>query len=113
VLAKALDTATEKLLENNKSPSRKTGEPDNRASHYYLAMYWAEALADQSEDVALNKRFAPLAKALSDNEDKIIAELVDIQGQAVDMGGYYHPDSDKLDAAMCPSATLNALLASA
>ena len=109
ILAKALDTATEKLLENNKSPSRKTGEPDNRASHYYLATYWAEALAD-SDDAALKKQFAPLAKALADNEEKIISELVDIQGESVDMGGYYHPDRTKLDAAMRPSATLNKIL---
>jgi len=110
VLAKALDAATEKLLENNKSPSRKTGEPDNRASHYYLATYWAEALAQQSDDAGLKSRFEPLAKALLDNEEKIVSELVDIQGVAVDMGGYYYPDSDKLDAAMRPSATLNKIL---
>ena len=113
VLAKALDAATEKLLENNKSPSRKTGEPDNRASHYYLAAYWAEALAQQSDDAGLKSRFEPLAKELLANEDKILSELVDIQGVTVDMGGYYHPDSDKLDAAMRPSATLNAILAKA
>ena len=113
VLAKALDAATEKLLENNKSPSRKTGEPDNRASHYYLAAYWAEALAQQSDDAGLKTRFEPLAKELLANEDKILSELVDIQGVTVDMGGYYHPDSDKLDAAMRPSATLNAILAKA
>jgi isocitrate dehydrogenase len=113
VLAKALDDATGKLLENNKSPSRKTGEPDNRASHYYLAMYWAEALAEQSEDAALKERFAPLAKALNENHDKILSELVEIQGQPVDMGGYYHPDAAKLDEAMRPSATLNAILESA
>jgi len=113
VLAKALDAATEKLLENNKSPSRKTGEPDNRASHYYLAAYWAEALAQQSDDAELKSRFAPLAEALFANEDKIISELVDIQGSPVDMGGYYFPDSDKLDAAMRPSATLNDILSKA
>ncbi len=113
LLAAALDSATEKLLANNKSPSRKTGEPDNRASHYYLATYWAEALAEQSEDAVLKERFAPMAKALNDNHDKIISELVTIQGAAVDMGGYYHPDSDKLDAAMRPSETLNKILANA
>lgn len=110
VLAKALDAATGKLLENNKSPSRKTHEPDNRASHYYLGMYWAEALAAQDIDAELKKEFAPLAKALADNEDKIIQELVEIQGVAVDMGGYYHPDVQKVEAAMCPSATLNGIL---
>ena len=110
VLADALDAATEKLLENNKSPSRKTGEPDNRASHYYLGMYWAEALAAQDKDAALKEQFAPLAKALAANEDQIIKELVDIQGDPVDIGGYYHPDVKKADAAMRPSATLNGIL---
>jgi len=110
VLADALDAATAKLLENNKSPSRKTGEPDNRASHYYLGMYWAEALAAQDQDQALKEEFAPLAKALAENEEQIISELVDIQGDPVDIGGYYHPDPAKADAAMRPSATLNAIL---
>ncbi len=113
VLAQALDDATGKLLENNKSPSRKTGEPDNRASHFYLAMYWAEALAAQDEDPGLKERFTPLAKALNENHDKILSELVDIQGEPVDIGGYYHPDPAKADAAMRPSATLNAILESA
>ena len=111
VLADALDAATGKLLENNKSPSRRTGEPDNRASHYYLGMYWAEALAAQDEDPALKEQFASLAKALHDNEEQIIRELVEIQGGPVDIGGYYHPDVDKADAAMRPSKTLNAILA--
>jgi len=111
VLADALDAATGKLLENNKSPSRKTGEPDNRASHYYLGMYWAEALAAQDEDPALREQFAPLARALADNEEQIIRELVEIQGDPVDIGGYYHPDWDKADAAMRPSPTLNGILA--
>jgi len=113
LIANALDIATEKLLANNKSPSRKTGEPDNRASHYYLATYWAEALAGQDKDAGLKAKFAPMAKALNDNHDKILSELVTIQGNPVDMGGYYHPDSDKLDAAMRPSATLNEILANA
>jgi isocitrate dehydrogenase len=111
VLADALDAATGKLLENNKSPSRKTGEPDNRASHYYLGMYWADALAAQDEDAALKEQFAPLAKALAENEEQIIRELVEIQGDPVDIGGYYHPDWDKADAAMRPSKTLNDILA--
>lgn len=111
VLAKALDAATGKLLENNKSPSRKTHEPDNRASHYYLGMYWAEALAAQDEDAELKREFGALAKALAENEEKIIQELVEIQGVAVDMGGYYHPDAEKVAAAMCPSKTLNGILA--
>ncbi len=110
VLADALDAATAKLLDNNKSPSRKTGEPDNRASHYYLGMYWAEALAAQDDDAALKAEFAPLAKALADNETQIIKELVDIQGGPVDIGGYYRPDPAKADAEMRPSATLNAIL---
>ncbi len=111
VLADALDAATGKLLENNKSPSRKTHEPDNRASHYYLGMYWAEALAAQNEDPELKAQFAPLARALADNEAQILRELVDIQGGPVDMGGYYHPDVEKVTTAMCPSRTLNEILA--
>jgi len=110
VLADALDAATAKLLENNKSPSRKTHEPDNRASHYYLGMYWAEALAAQTEDAELQAEFAPLAQALADNETQIIQELVEIQGEPVDIGGYYHPDTAKADAAMRPSKTLNEIL---
>ncbi|MEM8767238.1 MAG: NADP-dependent isocitrate dehydrogenase [Pseudomonadota bacterium] len=111
VLATALDAAVSKLLENNKSPSRRTGEPDNRASHYYLGMYWAEALAEQNDDPELKAEFAPLAKALAEKEEQIISELVDIQGGPVDIGGYYHPDVAKADAAMRPSETLNAILA--
>jgi isocitrate dehydrogenase len=109
ILAVTLDQATGKLLENNKSPSRKTGELDNRGSHFYLAMYWAEAVAAQSEDTELQAAFAGLAKSLAENEDKIVAELNDIQGGKVDIGGYYHPDSAKIEKAMRPSATLNAL----
>lgn len=112
VLATALDTATGKLLENNKSPSRKTHEPDNRASHYYLGMYWAEALANQDDDAELKAEFAPLAKALAENEEQIIKELVEIQGEPVDIGGYYHPDVEKAATAMRPSKTLNAILSS-
>ena len=111
VLAKALDDATAKLLEENKSPSRKTHEPDNRASHYYLGMYWAEALANQDDDEALKSEFAPLAQALAENEEQIIKELVEIQGGPVDIGGYYHPDPDKADQEMRPSETLNRILA--
>lgn len=110
VLADALDAATEKLLLDNKSPSRKTGEIDNRGSHFYLAMYWAEALAQQSEDADLRERFTALAKAMAENEDKIMQELIEIQGGPVDIGGYYHPDFGKTSAAMRPSATLNAVL---
>ena len=111
VLAKALDDATAKLLEENKSPSRKTHEPDNRASHYYLGMYWAEALASQDDDAALKSEFAPLAQALAENEDQIIKELVEIQGGPVDIGGYYHPDPAKAGQEMRPSETLNRILA--
>jgi isocitrate dehydrogenase len=111
LLGNALDTATGKLLENNKSPSRKVGELDNRGSHFYLAMYWAEALANQTENAELAAKFAPLAKALSDNEDKIVNELGSAQGQPADIGGYYHPDMAKVDKVMRPSNTLNEALA--
>jgi len=111
VLADALDEANGKILDNNKSPARKIGQLDNRGSHFYLALYWAQALAAQSKDVELQTRFAPLAKALADNEEKINAELIAAQGKPVDMGGYYHPDFAKTSAAMRPSATLNAALA--
>ncbi|VAX11815.1 Isocitrate dehydrogenase [NADP]; Monomeric isocitrate dehydrogenase [NADP] [hydrothermal vent metagenome] len=110
VLATALDQATGKLLDNNKSPSRKCGELDNRGSHFYLAMYWAEALAAQSDDAALQAQFAPLAKALADNEQKIIDEMNTVQGQPVDLGGYFQPDVAKTTAVMRPSATFNATL---
>ena len=110
LLARALDEATGKHLELNKSPSRKTGEPDNRASHYYLALYWAEALATQDEDAELAARFAPLAKSLADSESAILAELVDCQGGPVELKGYYRPDAEAADAAMRPSATLNAIV---
>lgn len=112
LMAKALDAATGQLLENNKSPSRKVGELDNRGSHFYLAMYWAQYLAEQTENADLAARFAPLAKALTENEAQIVQELADAQGQAADLGGYYHPDMAKVDAVMRPSKTLNDALAS-
>ncbi|MFN3564255.1 MAG: NADP-dependent isocitrate dehydrogenase, partial [Moraxella osloensis] len=112
LLAKTLDLATGKLLDNDKSPSRRTGELDNRGSHYYLAKYWAEELANQEEDSELKTKFAPLAQALSENEDKIVAELNEVQGQRVDIGGYYKPDQQKLSQVMRPSATFNQALAS-
>ncbi len=112
LMAKALDAATGQLLENNKSPSRKVGELDNRGSHFYLAMYWAQYLAEQTEDTDLAKRFTPLAKALTENEDKIVTELAEAQGKPADLGGYYHPDMAKVDAVMRPSKTLNDILAS-
>jgi isocitrate dehydrogenase len=111
LLAKTLDEATGKLLDNNKSPSSRTGELDNRGSHFYLALYWAQALAAQSDDAELQAHFAPLAKALAENEAKIVDELKAVQGKEVDIGGYYYPDPVKTDAAMRPSATLNAALA--
>ncbi|MEN8215783.1 MAG: NADP-dependent isocitrate dehydrogenase [Pseudomonadota bacterium] len=112
VLSSTLDKATGKFLDENKSPSRKVNEQDNRGSHFYLAMYWAQALAEQTKDAELKARFAPLALHLADNEDKINQELIGAQGVAVDTGGYYHPDNDKTSVAMHPSATLNATLAS-
>jgi isocitrate dehydrogenase len=111
VLAETLDQANGKILDNNKSPARKVGEIDNRGSHFYLAMYWAQALAAQTKDKELQAKFAPLAKALTENEAKINAELIGAQGKPVDMGGYYHPDFAKTSAAMRPSATFNAALA--
>ncbi|MCO4863028.1 NADP-dependent isocitrate dehydrogenase [Cupriavidus sp. WGlv3] len=112
ILARTLDAATGKLLDNNKSPSPKTGQLDNRGSQFYLAMYWAQELAAQSDDAELAARFAPLARTLTDNEQKIVGELAAVQGQPVDIGGYYQPDAAKLSAAMRPSQTLNAALAS-
>jgi len=112
ILAKTLDTATGKFLDNNKSPSSKVGELDNRGSHFYLAMYWAEALSTQSDDAVLAKQFTPLAKALKVNEAQIIHELSAVQGKPVDMGGYYKPNYEKTAHAMRPSATFNHLLES-
>ncbi|WEN15315.1 NADP-dependent isocitrate dehydrogenase [Rhodanobacter sp. AS-Z3] len=110
VLAKTLDQANGKFLDTDKSPSRKVGGIDNRGSHFYLAMYWAQALAAQDIHPALKAKFAPLAKALTDNEDKIVAELAAVQGHAVDIGGYYHPNLQMVSKAMRPSSTLNAAL---
>lgn len=111
VLAKALDIATAKFLDNDKSPARKLGSIDNRGSHFYLAMYWAQALAEQTDDTALQAKFAPLATALSTQEQIIIAELINAQGSAQELGGYFRPDADKVSQAMRPSATFNAALA--
>ena len=111
VLGAALDIATEKLLDEGKSPSRKVNELDNRGSHFYLALYWAQALAEQGEDAALAERFAPLAAALGEHEDAIVQELNEVQGQAMDIGGYYAPDADRASAAMRPSETFNRVLA--
>ncbi len=110
LLAETLDIATGKLLENGKSPSRKVKELDNRGSHFYLALYWAEALAEQSGDADLQARFGKLAKTLADNETKIVEELNSSQGNPVDMGGYFQFDNEKTGKAMRPSATLNAIV---
>ncbi|MGB1708818.1 MAG: NADP-dependent isocitrate dehydrogenase, partial [Rubripirellula sp.] len=110
VLARTLDEATGKLLDNDRSPSRKVNELDNRGSHFYLALYWAQALAAQTEDVDLQRRFAPLAEKLSDAEPKIVEELNDAQGAGVDIGGYYQPDAAKTALAMRPSETFNQAL---
>ncbi|OEZ49435.1 NADP-dependent isocitrate dehydrogenase [Duganella sp. HH105] len=110
LLAKTLDEATGKLLDNNKSPSPRTGELDNRGSHFYLSLYWAQALAAQNDDAELKAYFAPLAKSLADNEAKIVAELNAAQGKATDIGGYYYPDPAKTEAVMRPSVTFNAAI---
>ena len=110
VLAKSLDAATAQFLETNKSPSRKVGELDNRGSHFYLTLYWAQALAAQSEDSELQARFAPLAAQLAASEDAIVAELNEAQGAAMDIGGYYRPDAARAAAAMRPSKIFNAAL---
>jgi isocitrate dehydrogenase len=110
ILAKTLDAATGKLLDNRKSPSPKTGELDNRGSQFYLALYWAQELAAQKEDAELGAYFAPLAKTLTDNEQKIVAELLEVQGKPVDIGGYFKADDAKVKAVMRPSATFNSAL---
>ena len=110
VLGAALDKATEKLLSENKSPTRRLGGIDNRGSHFYIALYWAEALAAQEEDVALRDFFTPMAQALADGEDQIVKELLNVQGSAVDTGGYYQPDDVKASAAMRPSGTFNQII---
>jgi isocitrate dehydrogenase len=110
VLAETLDTAVAKFLDNSKSPARKVGQIDNRGSHFYLALYWAEMLAAQDKDPELKARFAPVAKALAENEAQIAADLIAVQSRPVDMGGYYHPDKAKVGAAMRPCAKLNAII---
>ncbi|WP_119155259.1 NADP-dependent isocitrate dehydrogenase [Caldimonas tepidiphila] len=113
ILARTLDAATGKLLDNNKGPSPRTGQLDNRGSQFYLAMYWAQELAAQADDAELAAHFAPLAKALTENEARIVEELAAVQGKPVDIGGYYLPDPKKLSAVMRPSATFNAVLEAA
>jgi isocitrate dehydrogenase len=110
VLADALDEANAKFLENDKSPARKVGQIDNRGSHFYLAMYWAEALAAQTADTGMAGAFAPIATAMRENEAKIGQELIDSQGTSQNIGGYYHPNSHRTFAAMRPSPTLNRII---
>jgi len=110
VLSETLDQATAKFLLNNKSPSRKVNELDNRGSHFYLTLYWAQSIAEQTKDIELQKRFTKLAKELADNEPKIIDELLSAQGKPVDMGGYYKPNIEMVTKAMRPSETFNAAL---
>ncbi|MCP5321008.1 MAG: NADP-dependent isocitrate dehydrogenase [Pseudomonadales bacterium] len=112
ILARTLDTATGKLLEKDKSPRRRTGELDNRGSHFYLTLYWAQALAEQTDDAALATRFKPLAETLTRNEDRIVQELAAVQGKAADIGGYYKVDPVRVEAVMRPSQTFNDALAS-
>jgi isocitrate dehydrogenase len=110
LLADTLDRATGQVLEHNRSPSRRTGELDNRGSHFYLALYWAQELAAQSDDAELAARFAPVASALDSSEAAIVEELAAVQGKPVEIGGYYHPDPELASAAMRPSTSLNGLL---
>ncbi|SEV91686.1 isocitrate dehydrogenase [Aliiroseovarius sediminilitoris] len=110
VLGRAAEDATQGILDNNRSPSRKVGEPDNRDSHYWFARYWAEALAAQTDDAEIAAEFAPIAKALADGEQAILTELAAVQGPAADIGGYYHPSVEKKAKVMRPSATLNAII---
>ena len=110
VLGEALDRATGTFLEENRSPSRRAGELDNRGSHFYLALYWAQELAGQTDDAELAAAFGPIAKALAADEETIVSELNEVQGAPVDIGGYYHPDEARTFAAMRPSKTLNTAL---
>ncbi|RMV95213.1 Isocitrate dehydrogenase, proteinP-dependent [Pseudomonas amygdali pv. tabaci] len=110
VLSKTLDQATGEFLDRNKSPSRKVGGIDNRGSHFYLTLFWAQALAAQNDDADLKAQFTPLAKTLTDNEEKIVAELNAVQGKPVEIGGYYFPNPEVTSKAMRPSATLNAAI---
>ena len=111
LLGETLDRATGRVLEEGRSPSRRVGEIDNRGSHFYLALYWAQELASQTDDAAFAQRFAPLARQLADAEEQIVTELAEVQGAPVDVGGYYRPDPDRVAAAMRPSLTFNETLA--
>ena len=111
ILGATLDKATGRFLEENKSPSRKVGEIDNRGSHFYLALFWAEELASQDDDKELAEAFTEVAQALKDGEDAINEELLGVQGSPAEIGGYYRPDDDKAESVMRPSKTLNEALA--
>ena len=111
VLAETLDAATGQFLEHDRSPGRKLGTIDNRGSHFYLALYWAQALAAQDSDAELKSQFTEIAKSLTENEEKIVSELIAVQGSPTDIGGYYLPDEKKAEAALRPSETLNSILA--
>jgi isocitrate dehydrogenase len=111
ILSDTLDEATDKFLATDKSPARKIGQLDNRGSHFYIALYWAQALAAQDNDAKLKATFTPIAAELSANEAKINAELIAAQGKPQNIGGYYHPNFELTEKAMRPSATLNAILA--
>jgi isocitrate dehydrogenase len=110
VLANTLDRATGTFLEEDRSPGRKVGTIDNRGSHFYLALYWAQELAKQTEDAALAAKFAPIAEALASQEEQIVSELIAVQGKPADIGGYYKPDAVKIEKVMRPSATLNKVI---
>ena len=110
MLGEAVDVATQGILDDNRSPSRKVGEPDNRDSHYWFARYWAEALAAQGDDADMAAHFKPLAEALAAKETEIVGELAAAQGAPADLGGYYHGDAAKTAAVMRPSATLNGII---
>jgi isocitrate dehydrogenase len=110
VLAQTLDRATGTFLEEDRSPGRKVGTIDNRGSHFYLGLYWAQELAKQTDDAALAAKFAPIAQALAENEEQIVAELIAVQGKPVDLGGYYRPKTDLVNKVMRPSAVLNSVI---
>jgi isocitrate dehydrogenase len=110
VLAETLDVAIGKYLENSRYPSRKVGEIDNRGSSFYLSFYWAEALAEQNKDLAMKERFSKIVKAIKENENQIVSELISVQGKPADIGGYYKPIDEMADAVMRPSKTLNRII---
>ena len=109
-MGKAVDAATQGILDHNKSPGRKVGQPDNRDSHFYFALYWAQALAAQTNDSEIANHFGPIAQALSNSEERIIGELHEGRGNAVDIGGYYHTEVSSTNAVMVPSATMKQIL---